>query len=77
MIDPFEWQECGLSSHAIPLSPTHRLLPGDEVRALCGQSFTLVRDDFRRDHPNRTTCSDCIIARRSYQDAACASATRG
>lgn len=76
MNDPFEWQECGLSSHAMPRSTTHRPLPGDDVRALCGQSFTLVRDDFRRDHPNRTTCSQCIAAWRNYQESACASPRR-
>jgi hypothetical protein len=37
MIDPFEWQECGLSRHATPLAPTHRLLRGTKF-ARCAAS---------------------------------------
>lgn len=77
MVYPFEWQECGVSSHAIPKSHTHHPLPEDEVRALCGRSFVLVRDGFRRDHPNQTTCSDCMYAWQSYQESTCANAING
>lgn len=69
MVYPFEWQECGPRSHAIPYSHDRRPLPGDEVRTLCGGTFTLVRDDFRRDHPNLSTCSDCMHAWARVQEA--------
>lgn len=75
MVDPFVWQECGDRSHAIRLATSHSPLPGDTVHALCGQTFVLVRDDFRRNHPNRTTCSACIFAWQDYQESTCATAT--
>jgi hypothetical protein len=68
MGDPFEWQDCGQTSHAIPKSETRPPLPGD-VRTLCGHSLTLSRDDFSRE--NRfwiRNCSTCLRAWSRYQE---------
>lgn len=68
MSDPFEWQDCGETAHAIPISATYPPLPGDKVHTLCGQSPTLTREDFSR--ANRwwiKNCTDCMAAWRGHQ----------
>src|SRR2546425_1299364 len=67
---PFEWQDCGDLTHAITRSAVRPPLPGDQVRALCGSTLTLTREDFSRE--NRfwiSTCKGCMDAWVGYQAA--------
>ena len=66
---PFEWQDCGEISHAMPKSETRPPLPDDVVRTLCGLTLTLRREDFSRE--NRywiRSCKGCMDAWAGYQE---------
>ena len=60
----FQWQRAADGLHAIPSRP-EQVLPGDEIRTLCGISATLTREDFERRLPNGApapTCQRCTTA---------------
>ncbi len=55
----WEWQIVGGTLHATLIRGRYRNCPGDEVTAVCGDWFVLVREDFPRKPTRTPSCDAC------------------